>query len=99
MISPRGKIAVLVDDGVATGLTLRVGIQELKHQKPAKIVVAVPVVARSTADVLQKEADKLIALEIPSDYGFKGAVGAYYEHFPQIEDEEVIDILKLSKIN
>lgn len=94
MISPKGKVAILVDDGVATGLTLRVGIAELKHHKPAKIVVAVPVVVRSTADILEKEADELVALEIPSDHEFLGAVGAYYEHFPQVEDKEVIEALK-----
>lgn len=94
IISPKDKIAILVDDGVATGLTLRVGILELRHKKPAKIIVAVPVVAESTAEVLEKEADELVALEIPSDYEFLGAVGAYYNHFPQIEDEEVIELLK-----
>lgn len=97
MISLKGKIAILVDDGVATGLTLRVGIKELRHQKPAKIVVAIPVVAESIAKILEKEADELVALEIPSDYEFLGAVGAYYNHFPQIEDEEVIEILKSYK--
>jgi len=93
MFSPEGKIVILVDDGVATGLTLRVGILELKHQSPLKLIVAVPVVPKSTAKVLGREADELVALEIPADDNFLGAVSAYYENFPQVEDEEVIRIL------
>ena len=94
MISPKGKIAILVDDGVATGLTLRVGILELKHRKPKKIIVAVPVVPRSTASILKSESDELVALEIPSDEEFLGAVGAYYDSFNQLTDQDVIRILK-----
>lgn len=92
--SPENKIAILVDDGVATGLTLRVGILELKHHNPKKLIVAVPIVPRSTANVLKNEADELVALEIPSDDAFLGAVGAYYDDFGQVEDEQVIKTLK-----
>ena len=91
--SPEGKIAILVDDGVATGLTLRVGILELRHHNPQKLVVAVPVVSKSTFEVLKKEVDEIISLETPSDDEFLGAVGSYYENFDQVEDEEVISIL------
>ena len=93
MTSAKGKIAVVVDDGVATGLTLRVGIMEIKHYNPAKLIVAVPVVPRSTAKILRKEADELIALEIPSDDKFLGAVGSYYDSFAQVKDKDVIKIL------
>ena len=93
MRSPEGKIAILVDDGVATGLTLRVGILELRHHNPQKLVVAVPVVSKSTFEILKKEADEIISLEMPSDDEFLGAVGSYYEDFDQVEDEEVISIL------
>lgn len=93
MTSPSGKIAIIVDDGAATGLTLRVAIMEIKHYHPLKIVVAVPVVSQSTAEILAKEADELVALEIPSDDKFLGAVGSYYGNFEQVEDEEVIKIL------
>lgn len=92
-ISPEGKIAVLVDDGVATGLTLRVGILELRHNHPKKLIVAVPVVPRSTANILKEEIDELVALDIPSDDVFLGAVGAYYEDFSQVSDREVINVL------
>lgn len=92
--SPKKKVAILVDDGVATGLTLRVGILELKHHNPKKIIVAVPVVPRSTAERIQAEADELVALEVPSDDTFLGAVGAYYDDFRQVDDEQVIEILQ-----
>jgi len=91
---PEGKIAILVDDGVATGLTLRVGIIELRHHHPKKLVVAVPVIPRSTANLLRTEADDVIAIEIPADDTFLGAVGAYYEDFSQVTDQEVIEILR-----
>lgn len=93
ILSPKGKIAILVDDGVATGLTLRVGIIELKHHNPSKLIAAVPILPGSVARMLKTEVDELIALEIPSDDAFLGAVGAYYDNFTQVEDKEVIRIL------
>lgn len=93
-IAIKGKTAILVDDGIATGLTMRAGIQELKHRHPKKIVVAVPIIPESTADILKKEVDEVVALAIPSDDIFLGAVGAYYDDFSQVSDEEVIAILQ-----
>lgn len=93
------KIAILVDDGIATGLTMLAGIMELKHRHPKKIIVAVPVIPQTTAGVLKKEADEIIALDIPPDEAFLGAIGAYYAKFPSIEDEEVINTLKTYKKN
>lgn len=94
-ISAEGKIAILVDDGIATGLTMRAGIMELKHRHPKKIIVAVPVVPQTTAQILKKEISELVALEVPSDDTFLGAVSAYYDEFSPVEDEEVIAILKV----
>lgn len=93
-VSVKGKIAILVDDGVATGLTMRAGIVELRHRGPKEIIVAVPVVPQSTAEILKSEADRLVALSTPSDFEFLGSVGAYYDEFLPVEDEEVITILK-----
>jgi predicted phosphoribosyltransferase len=93
-INVEGKIAILVDDGIATGLTMRVAIMELKHRNPRKIVVAIPVIPTRTAEILGKEADEVVALDIPPENEFLGAVGAYYNEFSQISDEEVMDILK-----
>lgn len=91
-LAPTGKTAIIVDDGVATGLTIRAAIAELRTHQPAKIVAAVPVVPRATAGILREEADELVALDTPALY--LGAVGAYYDHFVQIEDQEVIDLLE-----
>lgn len=90
-VSAEGKIAILVDDGVATGLTMRAALAALKAEKPTKIVIAVPCAPAEVAALLRREADEVIVLAEES--GYLGAVGAYYEHFPQVSDEEVISLL------
>lgn len=89
-----GKTAIIVDDGVATGLTLMLAIEELKHRNPRRIVVAVPVVPPETAERIRDEVDELVAVDIP-DY-YLGAVGAYYDKFPQLTDEEVIKLMEMA---
>jgi predicted phosphoribosyltransferase len=88
-----GKIAIIVDDGAATGLTLMLAIQELKHNNPKKIVVAVPVSSQTAAMKIQQEADELVVLDTPANFY---AVGAHYENFPQLTDDEVIRIMELA---
>ena len=90
----RGKTVIIVDDGVATGLTMRAAIKDVRARDPERIVVAVPVTPKDTAGILQREADELVALDIPTMY--LGAVGAYYQEFTQVEDGEVIEILEVS---
>ncbi|MCL7750118.1 phosphoribosyl transferase [Guyparkeria hydrothermalis] len=87
-----GKLAIIVDDGIATGLTMRAAIRDADARDPARVVVAIPVVPASTAATLEREADELVALEITDQY--LGAVGAYYDHFPQVTDDEVIGMLQ-----
>lgn len=87
-----GKIAIVVDDGIATGLTMRAAIQDVKQRKPARVVVAVPVAPKDTADRLAREVDEVAALDV-SDF-YLGAVGAYYDDFPQLTDDEVILLLR-----
>lgn len=90
----KGKIAIVVDDGIATGLTMRVAIEELKGREPQKIIVAVPVTPKSTADRLRESGvAEVVGMEVP-DWDFLGAVGAYYRDFSQTEDEEVLNILE-----
>lgn len=98
-IDVSNKIAILVDDGIATGFTIRVAIEELREMKPKKIVVAVPVAVKTMADIIKREADELVALEVPEEYEFLGAVGAYYDNFYQVTDQEVVSILKNYNIN
>jgi len=90
-LSPEGKIAIIVDDGVATGLSIGLAIKEIQQQRPRKIVVAVPVIPEDIAEELESFVDELIALEIGKP--FLGSIGQYYREFPQVEDEEVIDLL------
>lgn len=94
-LSPEGKIAIVIDDGVATGLTLRLALKEVKKGKPKSLIAAVPVISKEIAEVVKKEADELVALDIPDIY--LGAVGAYYDEFPQLKDEEVKNLLQVVK--
>lgn len=90
-LSAQGKIAIIVDDGIATGLTMRAAIKEIARQHPLEIVVAVPVIPKETAELLQREDATLVAVSIPDE--FLGAVGAYYDDFRQVTDAEVIAVL------
>ncbi|MBI2426302.1 MAG: phosphoribosyltransferase [Candidatus Kerfeldbacteria bacterium] len=88
------KTAILVDDGVATGATMRVAIRSVRKRGAATIIVAVPVIALDTLEILRREADEVISVDAPLLFG---AVGAFYESFPQTSDEEVMKILEMSK--
>jgi putative phosphoribosyl transferase len=89
-----GKTIVLVDDGVATGATMKAAIATLKEEKIERLVVAVPVSPRDTADELTTMADEFICLYAPPDFL---AVGNYYSDFAQMTDDEVVKILKESR--
>jgi len=91
-IDMKGKNIILVDDGIATGNTLLACIKMLRKRKPAKIIVAVPVLPFDRLNVFQKNTDEFVYLKA-SQY-FRG-VGGFYEQFDQVEDEEVIGMLKL----
>lgn len=92
-VSCTGKIAILVDDGVATGLTIKAAIKELQiHYKPEKIIVAVAVIPWEIAKELEKEGAEVVAAKL--DRKFLGSIGAYYQNFAPIEDQDVIKIMK-----
>ncbi len=86
------KVAIIVDDGVATGLTMRLAIAKVKEQKPARIIVAVPVAPLSVVNEFKREIYEFIVLTLPEE--FAGAVGAHYREFNQVDDDEVIRLLK-----
>lgn len=88
--SMKGRTIILVDDGAATGATIRVALRALRLRNPARIVVAVPVASPSAIATLTSEADAVACLETPDDFD---AVGHYYRDFGQIQDEEVLQIL------
>jgi predicted phosphoribosyltransferase len=86
-----GRTVILVDDGVATGATMKAGIAALKKEKIVKLVIALPVAPPSTAEELRHMVDEVICLETPEDFA---AVGGYYLDFTQVTDEEVVALLK-----
>lgn len=92
VIPAKDKVAILVDNGIATGLTVMAAIEDLKDRQPQKTILAVPVVPPEIASKLKAMVDELVALEIPAR--FAGAVGAYYQSFPQVSDKEIIKLLK-----
>lgn len=87
------KTVILVDDGLATGATMRASIVSARAQGAAKVVVAVPVAAYDSFTEVEQEADEAFALMTPQDFM---AVGEFYRDFSQTEDEEVISYLKLA---
>ncbi len=89
--SVRDKVAIIVDDGIATGLTMEAAVQAIAVHRPKKIVVAVPVAPSDSVDNLKTYADEVIVLDNPQN--FRGAVGAHYQNFPQVEDDEVVELL------
>jgi putative phosphoribosyl transferase len=85
-----GKTVILVDDGIATGSSIRAAIGALRQWKPAKIVVATPVVPISACNRLRNDGVEVVALMTPKEFA---AIGQFYEDFSQVSDEEVIDLL------
>jgi putative phosphoribosyl transferase len=85
------KTVILVDDGVATGATMKAAIQTLKQEKLARLVVALPVGPPGTIDELKSLVDEIVCLDTPLPFI---AVGNHYQDFSQVSDEEVVDLLK-----
>ncbi len=86
----RGKRVILIDDGLATGATMRSAVQAVRAQAPARIVVAVPLAPAETVDVLRGEADEVVCLATPEPFM---AIGRWYHEFPQTSDAEVKGLL------
>ncbi len=90
--SIENKIVFVVDDGLASGYTMRAAINFIKRKNPLKIIVAVPTASQKTADSILSEVDELICLNVRSGYPF--AVADAYEDWYDVTDEEVLEILK-----
>lgn len=88
----RGKVAIVIDDGLATGLTMRAALKEMRRYEPKKIVVAVPVAPRDAIREVARLAEEVVVAYVPAT-GF-GAVGAYYRDFPQTSDDEVKQLIQ-----
>ena len=89
----RGKTVILVDDGLATGATMRAAARALRQMDPARLVVAVPVAAGETCDDLRREVDEVVCAYTPEPFF---GVGMWYEDFRQTTDDEVRDLLARS---
>ena len=92
-----GSTIILVDDGIATGASIFVAIQWIKEQNPKSLIVAVPVAPRDAIQKLENEVgiDQVVVLENPESLG---AVGAFYEDFSQVSDDEVLRIMNKHRI-
>jgi len=86
-----GRTVVLVDDGIATGASVYAAIRALREIRPAALVLAVPVAPASTAAWLRRQVDKLVCLYAPEEFY---AVGQFYRNFSQVEDDEVVGLLR-----
>jgi putative phosphoribosyl transferase len=89
-LAVQGCAAIVVDDGIATGTTMRAALQAVRRRGPAALVLAVPVAPHDTIEALRKEVDRVVCLSEPDPFY---AVGAHYQDFEQVSDAEVVSIL------
>jgi hypothetical protein len=87
---PAGRIAIVVDDGIATGASMIAALHAVRAKRPARLVCAVPVAPAESLESIRPYADELVCLETPEAFM---AVGQFYRHFEQVEDEEVVALL------
>lgn len=92
-LSAQGRVVVIVDDGIATGSTLLAAVRAIRAQSPQKLIVAAPVTSNNAAELLTPEIDELVVLDIPEHFY---AISQFYDSFPQVPDEEAIQILTRS---
>lgn len=88
-----GCTAIVVDDGIATGATVRASLKALRRRRPAKLVLAVPVAPASTITELRADVDEIVCLQTPEPFY---AIGPWYRDFHQVNDDEVVEILRTS---
>ncbi|MBI2338422.1 phosphoribosyltransferase [Candidatus Daviesbacteria bacterium] len=92
----KGKTVILVDDGIARGITVKAGIEAAKKLNPKKIILAIPVCASDTLESLKRMVDDIVCLATPVKFM---AVGSWYKNFAQISDEEVVKLLNKNREN
>jgi putative phosphoribosyl transferase len=86
----KGRITIVIDDGLATGATMIAALHAIRAREPAKLICAVPVASPETLDRVSRLADEVICLQAPDNFR---SVGQFYRHFPQVEEDDVIRIL------
>jgi len=87
---PAGRAVIIVDDGVATGMTMQVALRHIRRRNPARLIAAAPVASRDAIAMLEAEADAVVCLAAPRRFG---SVGSFYRTFTQVTDEEVAALL------
>lgn len=90
-VDPAGRVVVVVDDGLATGATMVAALHSLRQRRPARLVCAVPVASAEALALVRPLTDELVCLQVPRHFQ---AVGQFYRDFPQVEDEEVVALLR-----
>jgi predicted phosphoribosyltransferase len=91
-----GKTAIVVDDGIATGATVRAALRATRTRRPKLLVLATPVAPNDTLKEMRSEVDEIVCLE---SHEFFGSIGAYYDDFSQVSDDEVVALLAAAKPN
>lgn len=89
-LDPRGRVAIVIDDGIATGATIKAALRAVRKRDPKKLILAVPVAPSEALAELRMEVDEIVCLATPRPFG---AVGYFYDDFDQVTDAEVISIL------
>ncbi len=90
-VSVLGKTAMVVDDGIATGATIEAALRSVRKRSPRHLILAVPIAPADTLDRLRKEVDEIVCLSTPEPFR---AISMFYERFPQVSDDEVIELLQ-----
>ena len=90
-VEPAGRTVIVVDDGVATGMTMQAALRSIRRRGAVRVVAAVPVASREAVAMLQEEADDVVCLSAPRRFG---SVGSFYRAFGQVSDADVVGLLK-----
>jgi len=94
-VEPAGRTVIVVDDGVATGMTMQAALRSIRRRGAVRVVAAVPVASREAAAMLQEEADDVVCLSAPRRFG---SVGSFYRAFGQVSDADVAGLLKAATV-
>lgn len=91
----KGRVVCLTDDGIATGATFQAALWAIRQEQPKKLLAAIPVGPEDTVERLAKDADQMLCLKSPPYFD---AVGRFYRHFDQVDDDELLNILRIEQI-